>query len=78
MSLKIEINIRALAGTSVNGVPIINNREYVGNITLKNEEPGVVAGTALEGGFVELVRISIPEPGSGPELRNRGSRQERE
>lgn len=44
VSLKIEINIRALAGSSVNGVPIINNREYVGNITLKNDEPGVVAG----------------------------------
>ncbi len=44
VGLKIEINIRSLAGASVNGVPIINNREYVGNITLKNDEPGVVAG----------------------------------
>ena len=44
VSLKIEINIRTLGGQSVNGIPIINNREYVGSITLKNDEPGVVAG----------------------------------
>ena len=44
VSLKLDINIRTLGGQSVNGVPIINNREYVGSITLKNGEPGVVAG----------------------------------
>jgi general secretion pathway protein D len=44
VSLKLEINIRTLGGQSVNGIPIINNREYVGSITLKNDEPGVVAG----------------------------------
>jgi tetratricopeptide (TPR) repeat protein len=44
VSLKIELSIRTLGGQSVNGVPIINNREYNGSITLKNEESGVVAG----------------------------------
>jgi tetratricopeptide (TPR) repeat protein len=44
VSLKLEVNIRTLGGQSVNGIPIINNREYVGSITLKNDEPGVVAG----------------------------------
>ena len=44
VSMKVEVNVRTLGGQSVNGVPIINNREYVGNITLKNEESGVVAG----------------------------------
>jgi type II secretory pathway component GspD/PulD (secretin) len=44
VSLKIELNIRTLGGQSVNGIPIINNREYNGSITLKNEESGVVAG----------------------------------
>jgi len=44
VSLKLDINIRTLGGQSVNGVPIINNREYIGSITLKNEESGVVAG----------------------------------
>ena len=29
---------------NVNGIPIINNREYSGYITLKNGESGVVAG----------------------------------
>jgi len=44
VSLKIEVNIRTLGGQSVNGIPIILNREYTGSITLKNEESGVVAG----------------------------------
>jgi len=44
VSLTIEMNIRTLAGQGVNGIPIINNREYKGSITLRNEESGVVAG----------------------------------
>jgi type II secretory pathway component HofQ len=44
VSLKIELNIRTLGGQTVNGIPIINNRQYTGSITLKNEETGVVAG----------------------------------
>jgi len=44
VSLIIDMNIRTLAGTGVNGIPIINNREYKGSITIKNGESGVVAG----------------------------------
>lgn len=44
VSLKIELNIRTLGAQTVNGIPIILNREYTGSITLKNEESGVVAG----------------------------------
>ena len=44
VSLKIELNIRSLGNQTVNGIPIILNREYTGSITLKNEESGVVAG----------------------------------
>jgi general secretion pathway protein D len=44
VSLKVELNIRSLGNQSVNGIPVILNREYTGSITLKNEESGVVAG----------------------------------
>jgi general secretion pathway protein D len=44
VSLQLEFNLRALAGQSVNGVPIIGNREYKGSISLQNGEPAVVAG----------------------------------
>ncbi|HKW19241.1 MAG TPA: type II and III secretion system protein [Terriglobales bacterium] len=44
VSLALEINLRALAGTSVNGVPVIGNREYKGSINLEDGEPAVVAG----------------------------------
>lgn len=54
VDLKIELNIRTLAGQSVNGVPIINNREYVGSISLRNEESGVVAGLLTKADSVGL------------------------
>ncbi len=44
VSLQLEINLRALVGQSVNGVPVIGNREYKGSISLANGEPAVVAG----------------------------------
>jgi len=45
VNLEIEMQVRALAGQSVNGVPIIANREYKGSITLTDGEPAMVAGS---------------------------------
>lgn len=45
VSLDVEMEVRSLAGQSVNGVPILANREYKGSITLMNGEPAVVAGS---------------------------------
>ncbi len=42
--LQLELNLRALAGQSFNGVPVIGNREYKGTISLADGEPAVVAG----------------------------------
>ena len=42
--MQLEILFRALGGTSLNGVPVISNREYKGGIALKEGEPAVVAG----------------------------------
>jgi general secretion pathway protein D len=44
ISLELEVLFRTLGGTSVNGVPIISNREFKGGILLKEGEPAVVAG----------------------------------
>ena len=44
VGLQLEINLRALSGQSLNGVPVIGNREYKGSITLRDGEPAVVAG----------------------------------
>jgi Flp pilus assembly secretin CpaC len=38
------LQFRTLSGQSVNGAPIISNREYKGNITLTAGEPAVVVG----------------------------------
>ncbi len=44
VSLELEIQFRTLGGTSLNGVPVISNREYKAGIALKEGEPAVVAG----------------------------------
>ena len=44
VTLKLELQIRSLGTQSVNGIPIINNREYTGIITVKNGESSVVTG----------------------------------
>jgi general secretion pathway protein D len=44
VSMQLEILLRTLGGQSLNGVPVISNREYKGGIALKEGEPAVVAG----------------------------------
>lgn len=44
VSMKLELQVRSLTGQSSNGVPVISNREYQGNITLRDGEPAFVAG----------------------------------
>jgi type II secretory pathway component GspD/PulD (secretin) len=45
VTLNLELQLRSLLGQSINGVPVIAQREYKGTITLQNGEPGVVAGS---------------------------------
>jgi len=42
--LQLEFEIRALAGTSLNGIPVISNRTLSQTIRLKEDETSLVAG----------------------------------
>jgi general secretion pathway protein D len=44
VTLKLELQLRSLGTMNVNGIPIINNREYNGQITVKDGESSVVTG----------------------------------
>jgi tetratricopeptide (TPR) repeat protein len=44
VTLKLELQLRSLGTQNVNGIPIINNREYNGEITVKDGESSVVTG----------------------------------
>ena len=76
VSLKIELNIRSLGAQSVNGIPIILNREYTGSITLKNEESGVVAGLISKvdsrslSGYPFLSRVPVVTYGTAQHDKN--------
>jgi len=66
VSLQLEINLRALAGQSFNGVPVIGNREYKGSITLMDGEPAIVAGQVTH--TETLAMSGIPGMGFVPGL----------
>src|SRR5437764_2009133 len=59
--LELEINLKALAGQSINGVPVIGNREYKGSIALLDGEPAIVAGEVTHNETLALSGI----PGTG-------------
>ncbi len=67
VSLDLDLSIRALEGTSLNGIPVISNRAYKGQVTLQDGESAVVAGyiTKTEQGS----RDGIPAFGQFPGLR---------
>jgi general secretion pathway protein D len=44
VALDFDLEIRSLGSTSVNGIPIINNREYNGSISARDGDAIVVAG----------------------------------
>jgi len=48
VSMKLELQLRSLGASTVNGIPIINNREYTGSITARAGESSVVAGIISE------------------------------
>jgi len=45
VTVAIEMEIKALAGQSINGVPVLSNRQYTASISLQDGESGVVVGT---------------------------------
>ena len=76
VGLDLEMQIRALGGTSLNGVPVITNREYKGSITLTDGEPAVVAGLVSRS---EILNLSgVPWIGSVPGLHQLSTMQHKE
>ena len=66
VSLALEIELRTLAGQSINGVPVLANRQYKGSITLANGEPAIVAGQISHSEQLSLT--GIPGLGGVPGL----------
>jgi general secretion pathway protein D len=66
--MQLEIQFRALGAQSFNGIPVISNREYKGNITLKDEEPAVIAGALSR--TEQLSMTGIPGFGYVPGLNH--------
>ncbi|HWR37182.1 MAG TPA: hypothetical protein VN622_15065 [Clostridia bacterium] len=45
VTIDLELQVRAIGTQSLNGVPVISNREYKGTITVRNGEQAIVAGS---------------------------------
>ncbi len=68
VAMELNVQIRALGTTNVNGVPIISNREFTGGILLKDGEPAFIAGmiTELRPAQSERLAIVLGDPGLRP------------
>lgn len=66
VGLQLQLQLRALAGQSFNGVPVIGNREYNASISLADGEPAVVAGEVTR--TEALAMSGIPGLGFVPGL----------
>jgi type II secretory pathway component GspD/PulD (secretin) len=44
VTLQLEFEIRALAGTNVNGIPILSNRTLSQTVRVKEDEPSLIGG----------------------------------
>jgi len=66
VDLQLEMQLRNLAGQSLNGVPVIANRQYKGSISLENGEPAMVASSLTVSEMLSMT--GIPGLGSIPVL----------
>lgn len=48
VNLQLQLTIKGLGAQTINGNPVITNRDYSGSITVKDGEPSVVAGIIEE------------------------------
>jgi general secretion pathway protein D len=44
VTLQLEFEIKALAGTSVNGIPVLTNRTLTQTVRVKEDEPSLIGG----------------------------------
>jgi hypothetical protein len=77
VALDLEIQFRTLKAASVNGIPVIANREYKGGILLKEGEPAAVAGMITRSDQKSLSGLPVFSriPGLG-HLTSQTSKQE--
>lgn len=61
VAIALEMQVRSLTGQSLNGVPVLSNREYKGSINLKEGEPAIVVGSVTHDEVLTLNGI----PGFG-------------
>lgn len=66
VTLHLEMQVRSLTGQSDNGVPIISNREYKGDVTLADGEPAFIAGEISRSDTISM--SGIPGLGMVPAL----------
>ena len=76
VSLDLELQFRALQGQSINGVPVISNREYKGSIVSDGWRAGGGGRGSLELRTAQPEWNSWPGSGAGPESGDDQQQQE--
>ncbi|HSA91906.1 MAG TPA: tetratricopeptide repeat protein [Terriglobales bacterium] len=59
VALKLELELKALSGQSLNSVPILSNRLYTGSLTVRDGETAVVAGMVTQSEQKAFSRVPV-------------------
>jgi len=75
VTLQLEFEIRSLAGTAINGIPVINNQTLTQTVRLKQDETSLVGGLTDREAAKSLVSLpGLGEvPGIGYAVQNRNN-----
>ncbi|HYG99201.1 MAG TPA: type II and III secretion system protein [Terriglobales bacterium] len=76
VTLDLDLALKTLGSQSFNGVPVIQNRQYKGMITVKNGEPAVLAGIISNSEHRSL--RGLPGIGYVPVLNRLGASEQKE
>jgi Flp pilus assembly secretin CpaC len=75
VSLKLELQLRGLGATQLNGIPVITNREYSGTISVVNGETAVLTGMVTKSEQLSLQGLpglaQLPILGAATSLHNK-------
>ena len=67
VSMDLDLQLKGVGGTQLNGVPVITNRAYTGSITVRDGEPSVITGMVTDQS--DGSSNGLPLVGSVPAIR---------
>ena len=74
VSLNLNLTLNSLAGSTINNIPVLNNREYTGVVSLRFGDSALVVSSMSKQDFLEIT--GVPGLSDIPGFQNATNRQD--